>query len=446
MMGGRRRWLALLVALASLIAAACGGGGDGGGDAGAPVPPSSASEAPPGASDVASLDENPLPNSVPLDQIFPATISDALPQPRGMPIRTAISAAPVALEQVFVGFLDVDGVTALAPAQLADAVGFGDAFQAVYSGDASLDARSGQLEPRITVIDVIRLVDAAGAGRLLETQRVQPEGRGVERLAVPAELDIDKFVARQFRSLPASDDAPAFSFVEVPAFAQPLLDAGRLTAVGLTQRAGNLVIRTLVFGAMPIALDEAVAQSAAVASRALAARDGVLLPSLDVPYRPISSDAVLSQLPARVEGYTQLAADVDLGGAFGEATAVQYASEAGSSILVLVLPLVSSVDAAFLDFLLEQPGILAAIFAQPGSAVEILDVESIDPPVEAITLAERWRVEVQGTSVTNEIMAFRRGTAWSVVQGLSFDESETSIGTVAQLVIAAVDEAERAAP
>ncbi len=401
MMGGRRRWLALLVALASLIAAACGGGGDGGGDAGAPEPTPPASEAPPASPDVASLDEDAFPNSVPLDQIFPAAISDALPQPRGMPVRTALSAAPVVMAQVFAGFLDEDGVTALAPAQLAADVGFVDAFQVVYSGDASLDARSGQLEPRITVIDVIRLVDAAGAGRLLETQRVQPESGGVQRLAVPPELKIDNFVARQFRSVPSSEDAPAFSFVEVPAFAQPLLEAGRLTAVGLTQRAGNLVIRTLVFGPLPVALDEAVAQSAAVAGRASAARDGDLLPSLDVPYRPISSDVVLSQLPARVEGYTRLAADVDLGAAFGGATAVQYASEGGSSILVLVLPLPSSVDAAFLDFLLEQPGILAAIFAQPGSAVEILDVESIDPPVASIALAERWRVEVEGTPVTN---------------------------------------------
>ena len=67
-------------------------------------------------------------------------------------------------------------------------------------------------------------------------------------------------------------------------------------------------------------------------------------------------------------------------------------------------------------------------------------MESIAPPVDAITLAERWQVQVQGTSVTNEVMAFRRGAVWSVVQGLSFDDGETSIGTIAQLVIAAIDD------
>ena len=226
----------------------------------------------------------------------------------------------------------------------------------------------------------------------------------------------------------------------MPTFAQPLLDTGRLTAAGLTQRAGNLVIRTLVFGASPVALDEAIAQSAAIAERAATARDGALLPSLDIPYVPISTDSVLDRLPDRVDAYSRLAADVDLGDAFGEASAAQYTSDAGASVLVLVLPLASSVDAAFFDFLLEQPGILAAIFAQPGSDVEILEVESIEPPVEAITLAERWRVQVRGTAVTNEVMAFRRGGAWSVVQGLSFDDAETSIGTIAQLVVAAIDD------
>ena len=446
MMGRRKGLLALVVAVLVLVVAACGGGGEGTADGVVAEPERSESERAPRTESAESLDRDALPESVPLNQIFPAAIDDVLLQPGGTSLRNAISAEPTTADQELVGFVGADGVVALTPKQLADTVGFVDAFQVVYAGEASLDARSGQLQPRITVIDVIRLADAAGAGRMMATQRRQPEGGGLTRLAVPAELDPNDFVVREFNSTPSSVDGPAFSFVDVPTFARPLLDSGRLTAVGLTQRAGNLVIRTLVFGAMPVALDEAIAQSAAVANRAAAARDGSLLPPLSIPYRTIAADAVLDRLPARVDAYNRLAADVDLAGAFGEASAVQYASEAGSSVLVLVLPLASAVDAAFLDFLFEQPGILAAIFAQPGSAVEILDVESIEPPVESITIAERWSVRVQGTSVTNEVMAFRRGATWAVVQGLSFDEAEISIGTIAQLVVAAMDELGGLAP
>ena len=294
-MARRNHVLALVVAVSALVMAACGGGG--GGTESEPIvePDGPASSVGPSLTNGASLDEEGLPDSAPLNQIFPSTIDDAVPQPRGVPIRTAISAESTTVDQELVGFVGVDGVVVLTPSQLADTVGFVDAFQVVYAGDGSLDARSSQLEPRITVINVVRLVDAAGADRLMAVQREQPEGSGVTRLAVPAGLNADAYVVNQFSSSPSSADGPAFSFVEVPTFAQPILDTGRLTAVGLTQRAGNLVIRTLVFGAMPVALDEAIAQSADVATRAAAARDGTMLPPLDLPYRPISTDACARQ-------------------------------------------------------------------------------------------------------------------------------------------------------
>ena len=113
MMARRNHVLALLVAVSALVMAACGGGGEGTESEPIVEPDGPASSVGPPLTNGASLDEEGLPNSAPLSQIFPSAIDDAVPQPRGVPIRTAISAESTTMDQELFGFVGVDGVVVL---------------------------------------------------------------------------------------------------------------------------------------------------------------------------------------------------------------------------------------------------------------------------------------------------------------------------------------------
>ena len=201
-MGRRKRFLAWLVVGSALVGAACGGGGAGSEGEPAVEPPGPANQVVPPSASAASLDQEAFPSSVSLSQIFPSAIDDAVPQPRGVPVRTVISAESTTADQELFGFVGADGVAVLAPSQLAELVGFVDAFQVVYTGDASVDARSAQLEPRITVINVIRLVDAEGADRLVASLAMRVLKASLQ---VPLPLPYDLY-ATDFSTQESIDD------------------------------------------------------------------------------------------------------------------------------------------------------------------------------------------------------------------------------------------------
>ncbi|MEE9277475.1 MAG: hypothetical protein V3V06_03600 [Dehalococcoidia bacterium] len=388
-----------LLAATALLLVACGGGG---GESAAGDPTPLPAQAPPQAR--AQDDDRSaagLPTVLPLNRVVPARV-DGL---------QALSATARSAAVVLSNLVQADG-TFWRPADLITETGFQDFFEAVYTASS----RAG---PAVVVLEIIRLADEAGAQRLLDVLRGQPDRSGTD-VALPAGLDAPRSFAD--RDVATVADGP------------PLLAGQRLQVASVTTRDGNVLVRTLVFSDSANALETAADLARSQLARLAAARAGDLLPPLDLPFPPIALDAVIARLPAEVQGYARFTSDQDLAGS------TQYVGPGGAFMLILLQPLQSAVNAGLLDHRLRQPDVIAGLFADAGSPIRVLDTALLPQPPPAVAVAERWRVDLGGTLLFDDLLAFRRGSVWGVLQGLSPDPGGTPLAGLLRVVTAAIDE------
>ena len=358
-----------------LLWGACGGGDDEG--AATPVRAPRPAAAEPAAAPLA------------LNRLFPAALD-------GRPL---VSAGAGVVAESFAGLESAAGVP-ITPAEVAERVGLQELFEAVYRDDTRAD-------PEIVAIEITRLATPAGALDLLALIRDDPLDAGVRR-AAPGSFAPDRAYAlvKDLSADPAA--GPFAAALTAQAAAVIVID-------------GDLAVRVEVGAASG---ERALATATAVAEGQLRriqdARAGTLLAPLERPFARLGVAALVSVLPSPPAGFTGPPAERGPGGVSG-----RYFSDAGALIVYNILLAEDAIHVFLLDAVLGGPDAVQSALATSGAPISVLDSEPwpmdlpADRPLGQRLTSARLTVVVEGALFVDEIVAFRQGSAWIIVQGLA---------------------------
>lgn len=414
-----RRVLSWGVIAVAVTVAACGGGGtepssDGAASGGERAPrPQAQAQAQPQTQPPAQPQTQPPAAAAefPLNRLF----VDALAG------RVALTAERLDPARAFAGLLLPDG-TPVNPQALALSVEFVDWYNVVYA-----DPRSPT--PDIVIIDVGRFGSEAGASLLLDEINAGPEGPGEVKRAPPAPFSAGTaFAATKDLSVdPAA--TPALRFFQ--------LQSALLFAVD-----GEIGVRVVVIGT---AEDATLEEAGRIAARQLAiideARAGALRPPLDLPFPQADAAVITNALPSTIGGFGLVEPEFSETG-----LSAQYIGPGDAFVVIDVVLIREAENAVVLDYLQRQPGLLSLLFDQSGSDLTILSVDALPTPPALADVAERWLVDVQGLRLVSEVVSFRRGSVWTIVQGLGSAPDATPLAEIVNALARAIDAALAAAP
>ena len=320
--------------------------------------------------------------------------------------RVVVSAGPQDPSEIFSGLRQTDGEFLTVEA-LEDEVGPLDLFEVVYNAPDPIAAR-------LLRIIMARLRMPEDAAQLFDILRQQPLDGDVERLTLPPELDAGEMFAERFIVVGQTADG-----------AQP---SSGLSATVLVSVESNVMLQVLVLNVSMLmpddALGETVVQTAKQRQRIAAAEEGTLLPALERPFPVLSLVDVADAIPGRVEGFGLTNLTLSPPGASGEGEeaaqqlTAQYVGAGGDFVLLVLFPLTSASEAVVQDYLLRLPGALTEPFAD-GAVLRILETEPLSSPPVGVAAAERWQVDLSGTVLFDDVVSFRHGAVWGIIQGLS---------------------------
>ncbi|MCZ6544445.1 MAG: hypothetical protein O6913_01910 [Chloroflexi bacterium] len=422
----RRFRLPLALVLLALLLAACGGGGPG--DA-APTTDRGERAERPARSDSAETADVDTPAAgqssqaqqasetaaapdFPLDRVFVEVVGI-----EGFGLLNVVSAQPAV--ELLVGLVQPDG-TPWDPFELADELGLIGVYGVVYT---TFDPESLV----VATIEVARFADARGAERLLEIVRTQPLGAGETVVTLAPGLQLAGAFANTHDT---TVDPQAGVFAAVASVYE--------TSVVVVQ--GRIALRTIVLRG---GTDEVLSvQPAALLARQqldrlTQARAGDLQPVMFVPVPRFNANQIADRLPAAIGDFQRLnSAEGDPSQAL-----VRYGNASGDFIVAVIIAYADAGEIRVTDFaILEGGGLL--IFTGAGTAFDILDAAQFEAPSLPGVLGSsaRWQVLLDQQVLWDDVLAFRLGTIWTILQGISVDPGATPILELGFLIEEAIGE------
>ena len=266
----------------------------------------------------------------------------------------------------------------------------------------------------VVSIDLSRHADAAGAQRLLELIAEQPLASGeVVVPIVPA--DGLPGAAAVGYAVPADPQASIVSLLV------------GLLSTSLVVVDGNIAVHvTVAVGGAPLVPPAAAAVEVArqQLERLERARAGDLSMALAIDFPVASIDEILAGIPSDFAGFQQISSDSQ-----GGQAAVRYASPGGAVVLAVINAFTDAGAVVVTDFAVQQPGGLLGFTGAGRASFDVLDAERLANELlpGAIGSSARWRVLVDEVQLWDDVLAFRRGTVWVFLQGISAELGGTPV-------------------
>ncbi len=334
--------------------------------------------------------------------------------------RVALTAESLDPARAFAGLLLPDGTPVDAQA-LARTVDLQDWYNVVYADPTSPT-------PDIVIIDVARFGSADGARLLLDEVSGGPAGPSEVRRVPPAPFA----AATTYAATKDLSADPAAS----PALRVFALQSAQLFAID-----GDIGVRVVVIGT---AQDATLEEAGRIASRQLAiindARAGQLREPLILSFPQADAAIITDALPSTIGNFGLVEPEFSDSG-----LSAQYIGPGDAFVVIDVVLIQDAENAVVLDYLQVRPGLLSLLFDQSGSGLTILSVEPLPSPPAIADVAERWLVDVQGLRLVSDIVSFRRGSVWTIVQALSSSPGETPLAEIVDALARAIDTALAAA-
>jgi hypothetical protein len=170
--------------------------------------------------------------------------------------------------------------------------------------------------------------------------------------------------------------------------------------------------------------------------RLIQARAGDLQPVMFVPVPRFNANQIADRLPAAIGDFQLLNSD----GGPGQVR-VRYANASGDVVVAVLIAFADAGDIRVTDFaILEGGGLL--IFTGAGAAFDILDAAQFEAPALPGVLGSsaRWQVLLDQQVLWDDVLAFRRETVWTILQGISVDPGATPILELGFLIEEAIGE------
>ncbi len=351
----------------------------------------------------------------PLDRVFVEVVGI-----EGFGLLNVVSAQPAV--ELLVGLVQPDG-TPWDPFDLADELGLIGVYEVIYT---TFDPESLV----VATIEVARFADERGAERLLEIVRMQPLGAGETVVTLPPGLQLAGAFANIYDST-----------IDPQAGVFPAVASVHETSVVVVQ--DRIALRTIVLRGgtdEELSVQPAALLARQQLDRLTQARAGDLQPVMFVPVPRFNANQIVDRLPAAIGDFQLLnSADGDPSQAL-----VRYGNASGDFIVAVIIAFADAGQIRVSDFaILEGGGLL--IFTGAGTAFDILDAAQFEAPSLPGVLGSsaRWQVLLDQQVLWDDVLAFRRVTVWTILQGISVDQGATPILELGFLIDEAIGEAEK---
>ena len=354
----------------------------------------------------------------PLDRAFVDVIGI-----EGVGLLSAVSAQAIPPEDSLRG-LERSDETPWDPVDLAAELDLIESYQVIYTDFAA--------ESLIVVtIEVARFADAAGAARLMEILRLQPQRPSDAMADLRSDLGLPGAIAIIYD---ATRDPEASVFAMVV--------ATRTSSVVVAQ--DNLVLRTIILRGGPREDEgqdedltegqrinrptvEGSGEAALLARQQLdrlnQANQGDLQPFLFAPAPPLTVDEILNGLPDQIGGLELVEIDQS-----PDEAVLRYANANGDTLDVALSGFSDVGAIRVTDFAIRQADALL-LYTGAGTAFLILDVQRLSAPSlpGGIGTSAHWLVRRGDQTLWHDVLAFRRANVWAIIEGMSVDENATPI-------------------
>lgn len=357
-------------------------------------------------------DAEPLDAGLPPDVALGATVADTVDL-AGVPPLRAIAAQNADVAQAFAGLRLPDGTTW--ESDLLQAVlRVEEVYRVVYAS-VSDDSMV------IVSIDLSRHEDAAGAQRLQEILAQQPLASGEVVVPIGPEEQLLGATAIGY-AVPADPQASVVSLLV------------GLLSTSLVVVDGNVAVQVEVaVGGQPLVSPAAAAADLArqQLSRLERAREGDVAALLTIGFPVASITEILAGIPLSFAGFQQIGAD----GAEEQAV-IRYASPSGEVVLAVINAFADAGAVVVTDFAVQQPGGLLGFTGAGVASFEVLDAQPLLDEFLPGTLGSsaRWRVRTDEVELWDDVLAFRRGTVWVFLQGISPEAGGTPVVDLGLLI------------
>ena len=362
--------------------------------------------------DEAEPDAEPLNGGLPPDIALGATVADTVDL-AGVPPLRAIAAQNADVAQAFAGLRLPDGTT-WGDDLLQAVLRVEEIYRVVYAS-VSDDSMV------IVSIDLSRHEDVAGAQRLQEILAQQPLASG--EVVVP---------------IGPAEQLPGATAIGYAAPADPQASVVSLL-VGLLSTSlvvvdGNVAVQVeVVVGGQPLVSPAAAAAVLArqQLSRLERAREGDVAALLTIGFPVAWITEILAGIPLSFAGFQQIGAD----GAEEQAV-IRYASPSGEVMLAVINAFADAGAVVVTDFAVKQPGGLLGFTGAGVASFEVLDAQPLPDEFLPGTLGSsaRWRVRTDEVELWDDVLAFRRGTVWVFLQGISPETGGTPVVDLGLLI------------